>query len=216
MSTSPARFVHGGALTLGIALLVAVSASPAHAHSYLVESTPAAGSVVTELPEMFSVTTNEQLLDLTGNADGFALQVIDSAGRYFGDGCLSVTGATLSAGASLGDAGDYRVIWQVVSEDGHPVSGEFAFTWLPTDAEQSSGGSAAPPVCGEAEPTPTASATAEPRPTAIALPTSAPADERGDVDLGTALLVGGIVAALLGAAALTVVLLALRSRKRPS
>ncbi|MDP3208396.1 MAG: copper resistance protein CopC [Rhodoglobus sp.] len=214
MTTRWASTAGAGALAIAVAALVAGSATPAQAHSYLADSTPAASSVITEIPDQFSVTTNEQLLDLTGGADGFALQVIDSSGMYYGDGCLTVAGATLSAGAGLGDPGGYRVVWQVVSEDGHPVSGEFAFTWQPSDATQSTRGSAAPPVCGETEPTPTASATAEPSPTATAVPTSAV--EQGDADLNSVLLVGGVIAALLGAVALTVLLLGSRSRKQSS
>ncbi|MEQ1736787.1 MAG: copper resistance protein CopC, partial [Rhodoglobus sp.] len=182
----------------------------------LADSTPAAGSTITELPGVFSVTTNEQLLDLTGNADGFALQVIDASGLYYGDGCLSVAAATLSAGASLGPGGDYTLIWQVVSEDGHPVSGEFGFSWRPTDAAQSTAGSTSPPVCGAAEPTPAASTTtpAEPEPANTSAPIATA--ERGDADLKSVLLVGGIIAALLGAAALSVLLLGVGSRKKSS
>ncbi len=202
-------------LTLAFAALVGTTATPAHAHDYLVDSTPAANSVVTELPDAFTVTTNEQLLDLTGVASGFALQVVDSSGNYYGDGCLSVSGSTLSSGASLGLSGDYTLIWQVVSDDGHPVSGELTFTWQPTDATQTSNGSVTPPVCGEGAPTPTATASAgsatQSPSTAVPLavaPTS-------PVDPGTVWLVAGTIAALLGAALLTVLVLGIRSRRNP-
>ncbi len=211
MSNTSVRRATLALAALAVTALAVTTAAPAQAHSYLVESTPAEGSIVTELPDAFSVTTNEKLLDLTGGADGFALQVVDASGLYYGDGCLSVSDATLSTGATLGQSGDYRLIWQVVSEDGHPVSGELAFTWQPADAAQTSAGSATPPVCGEAVPTPTATATAEPQPTATATPIAV--EEHADADLGGVVLIGGIIAAVLGAAVATVLLLGRRARK---
>ena len=107
------------------------TAAPAQAHNFLVSSTPAAGELVTTLPEAISVTTNGPLLDLSGTGAGFAIQVTDAAGTFYGDGCLTVSGASLSTPAALGAAGTYRVVWQVVSEDGHTVSDEFTFEWSP-------------------------------------------------------------------------------------
>ena len=151
--------------------LAALCPSPLAAHSYLIASTPEAASVVASLPAEFSVTANEPLLDLAGDASGFAIQVVDAAGRFYGDGCLTVSGSTLSMGATLGEPGDYRLYWQVVSADGHPISGDLGFAWAPPDAAQVSEGLAAPPVCGEAGPDPTPSATAEPDPEPTAEPT---------------------------------------------
>jgi methionine-rich copper-binding protein CopC len=138
-----------GTATIGLALLVAAPA-PAFAHNYLVSSTPAESSTLTELPEQFSVTTNEPLLDVSGEASGFALQIRDEDGGYYGDGCLAVAGATLSTGAALGTAGEYTVGWQVVSADGHTVDGEFAFTWEPGPGFEPAPPAAAPPTCGAA------------------------------------------------------------------
>lgn len=156
--------------------LVVLGAAPAFAHSYLVASTPAADSVVTDLPTEFSVTANEPLLDLAGDASGFAIQVVDAAGRFYGDGCLTVSGSTLSMGATLGEPGDYRLYWQVVSADGHPVSGDFGFSWAPDDPSLTTEGVGAPPVCGQTAPESTPTATAgpqvspEPTPVATAEP----------------------------------------------
>lgn len=183
--------------------------APAQAHNYLVSSTPSAGEVLTVLPEQFSVTTNAPLLTLDGSTSGFALQVVDSAGYYYGDGCLDVTGATLSAGATLGLSGDYTLIWQVVSEDGHPVSGEIAFSWQPADASQTSRGSSTPPDCGgtiDVVQPPASSA----EPSASPVPIAAPG-QRPDADLGDVVWIGGAIAAVLGAGLLTFVLIGRRS-----
>ncbi len=126
-----------GAIVVGSVLGLA---APAQAHNYLVASTPEAGKALTELPELFSITTNAPLLELPGNEAAFAIQVSDEAGQYFGDGCVTVDGASLYTTPALGKPGAYTMVWQVISEDGHPVSGEIAFEWAPSDASQQSNG----------------------------------------------------------------------------
>ncbi len=188
--------------------------SAADAHNYLVSSTPADGETLTSLPEQFQVTTNGSLLTLNGATDGFALQVKDSGGAYYGDGCITVEGATMGAEAALGSPGEYTLLWQVISEDGHTVSGEFGFVWAPTDSATESEGSSVAPVCGQAtaEPTvstptpaevtdPTASGTAVPL---AAQPTASPAD---------LLWLGGAIGAILLAAFVTFLILERRSKR---
>lgn len=130
-----------GAVVLGTAV-------PATAHSAIVASTPAEGETLTELPEAFSVTANETLLDLGGQGV-FALQVRDAAGRYYGDGCVRVVDATMSADAAIGPSGEYTMLWQIVSADGHPVSGEIPFTWQAPEGFEPATASDSPAVCGE-------------------------------------------------------------------
>lgn len=197
------RITTVGAATAALAIaLMAFAAAPAQAHDVLASSTPTAGSTITELPDVFSVTMNEEVLNLAGDGSGFALQITDAAGLYFGDGCLSVSGATLSMGPALGSAGTYTVLWQVVSGDGHPTDGEYTFTWAGTDA---SPGSVTAPVCGVAseEPTPT------PDNTLVGVqPVSESTGPNG------ILVGGGILAALAVIAAAVAVIFAAR-RKAP-
>ncbi|NEM91699.1 copper resistance CopC family protein [Galbitalea soli] len=133
------------ALVAGSVLGLAESAS---AHNYLISSTPAAGSTLTTLPASFELTTNEPLLDLTGHGAGFAFQVKDAHGSYYGDGCLTVRGPTLSTEAALGAPGAYTVVWQIISADGHTVSGSIPFTWAPTGTVAPAAGHATPQNCG--------------------------------------------------------------------
>jgi methionine-rich copper-binding protein CopC len=125
----------------------------ASAHNYLVSSTPEAGSVLTELPSDFVITTNDVLLDFGGESTGSAgaLEVQGPDGLFYGDGCVAVSGASISTAAALGPAGDYTVIWRVVSTDGHPVSSQFSFTWQPDAGQPVSAGSKAAPVCATAD-----------------------------------------------------------------
>lgn len=198
----------GAAAVLALALPLA-----AHAHSFLVASNPVADSTITEVPDSFSVTTDEALLDLSGNGNGFAIQVIDQNGLYYGDGCTVVSRSTLSSGATLGEAGPYRFLWQVVSADGHTVSGELGFTWAPGADAVISPGSAAPPGCGE--PVVEATATASPSPGPTADSTADSTAEQTAGDDGTppgpspALWIG-VVGALVAAG---VTLLVLRRRR---
>ena len=185
---------------------VLVLAAPAQAHNYLVESTPASGQSLTELPANFEITTNEALLDLGGDGSGFALQVRDADGLYYGDGCISVTNATMSTTAAIGAAGKYTVLWQVVSADGHTVSDEFPFTWAPTGDVPASKGSATAPNCGgttggSAPAAPAASGT-EVKPTDTA-------------NLSDVLTIGGAVVAVGLAIGITLFVLG-RRRSTPS
>lgn len=120
--------VAGGILVAGSVLGLADSAA---AHNYLVSSTPASGETLTKLPARFVVTTNEGLLDLSHHGAGFAFDVEDTQGRFYGDGCVDVHGPSMSTAAALGAPGKYKVIWQIVSADGHVVSNEYSFTWAP-------------------------------------------------------------------------------------
>jgi len=187
-----------------VGALVAVApvlglAAPAQAHNSLVSSTPSNGETLTELPEEFSVTTSDQLLDLVGDGTGFGLQIVDDAGRYYGDGCFTISGPTLSMPAAIGEPGDYTFIWQVVSADGHPVSDEFDFTWAPSGEVEPSEGASAPPVCGEDS--------AEGPPTAVP-----EQQDESSVDTSSLLWIGGTVLAVLVAVGVT--LLLVRPRRK--
>ncbi len=195
-----------------IAILVAIAAlassaallaspSPAQAHNDLVSSTPAAGEILTELPEQFAITTNEPLLAI-GGTGGFALQIRDAAGLYYGDGCVAVAGASMTATPALGAPGTYTILWQVVSEDGHSVSDDYTFTWAPVGESVSSQDSATPPDCHG-----TAQVSApNPEGTAVA------ASRESKADLGQLLWIGGGIAALLLAALVTFIVLGRRRR----
>ncbi len=136
--------------TAAAALVVALSvATPALAHNYYVESTPAVNETLTTLPGEFVVTTNDNLLNLEGTGGGFFLKVTGPNGLYYGDGCVTVNGASASMPAALGPAGDYTLDWQVVSADGHTVSDVIPFSWQPAAGEESTTqGSTTMPNCG--------------------------------------------------------------------
>ncbi len=145
---APRRRRRVGGLALLVAAsaaLVAVPAMPASAHNYLVSSSPAAGEVVTDQPGTVSLQTNDELLDVE---DGAVIQVQGPDGRFYGDGCTAVVGASAETQVVLGAPGEYTVAWRVVSTDGHPISGTWAFTWQPAEGVELGDGSEEPPACG--------------------------------------------------------------------
>ena len=195
-------------VTLALASFAVLAfATPASAHNVVVESSPPADSTVTELPAAFSITTNEPMLTLGEDNAGFALQVTDAAGRFYGDGCLTVAGSTMAVGATLGEPGAYTLTWQIVSEDGHPASGSFGFTWAPAPDAPRTAGAAEPPSCQSVtEESPSAS----PAPAETAGSSHAEDSGTPDIPLQIVLWIGAGV--LLAAIVTTIVLLLVRRR----
>ncbi len=146
-SRHPLLLIVLGTVMLSTLFTVFGQAGSAPAHDYLVSSTPRAGETLTALPTEFSITTNDALLNVDGTGAGFALQISDGAGRYYGDGCVTINGTRLSTPAALGAAGAYTVTWQAVSADGHTVSDSFGFTWRPPAGFAPSPGTTAAPDC---------------------------------------------------------------------
>lgn len=205
---------------LGLAAAAAVAlavglAAPAAAHNFIVSSTPAEGETLTALPQEWAITTNETLLDLSGQGSGFALLVSDDAGQYYGDGCVTVEGEGLSMPAALGTDGAYALTYQFVSADGHTLSGELPFTWQAPAEFEPHLGLAEPPVCGEtaSAPAPAPTATAEPEPELTdepvvdAQPVEPVSDQVSPIVIGVAF---AVVVAVIGVVTAAI----LRSRAR--
>lgn len=122
------RALPGALSLLGVGLLVVLSVgltgAPASAHASLVSTDPADGSVVAALPEQVVLTFNEPVrLDGPDAVQGFAADgsdwAVESQAR---DSSVVVT--------PVDDPGTGTVVlsWQVISEDGHGVSGALTFT----------------------------------------------------------------------------------------
>ena len=146
-----------GVTALVSAVLIAVPLAPASAHNSVVSTTPGAGSTVTVQPGTITLVSNDELLNVPASN---LISVTDAPGRFYGDGCATVKGVSISTKAQLGGAGDYTVQWRVVSADGHPVSGSWSFHWAPEAGQVLATGSVQQPVCPGSVPleTPTPSA----------------------------------------------------------
>ncbi|GAA4161254.1 hypothetical protein GCM10022286_18450 [Gryllotalpicola daejeonensis] len=192
----------GGVVAALIAAALAfVPATGASAHDYLVSSTPEANSTVAEAPSAVTLTFDDIVLDEGGH--GALVQVTDASGRNFETGCASVEGREVSVPVALGAAGAYRVTWQVVSADGHPVSDSLQFTYR----GQKVGAGRVGPIakCGTTVAAPKAQATQAPEQASIS-PTA----------IVIIAVAGGIVVLALVAVLLVVVLSARKRNGAPS
>ena len=114
---------------LGAALVLAANA-PAAAHSLLLESVPAANATLTAAPPRLALRFNNRiekalsrvrLLDAHGVAQPLVVAVDgEPADR-------------LTAALPPLAPGPWRVEWQVLSTDGHVVSGRFEFRLAPAN-----------------------------------------------------------------------------------
>lgn len=191
------------AATLLAAFLVLLSPLSASAHDALVSSSPAADSSVETLPSELTLTFSAKLIDGEGATE---LTVTDPAGQSVIDGTPTVEGAIVTQPLlGSGPAGEYHVVWKVVSSDGHPTSGEFSFTVTVGDeATPSDEPTTAPPTAA-----PTTEQTAAPEATATTAPGA------GD-DAGAPSGWIWVLAILVLAALALVVWLVLRRRRGPA
>ncbi|MCS5719052.1 copper resistance protein CopC [Herbiconiux sp. CPCC 205763] len=155
MRTPPTRTrfnaLAGGLAAAGVvALLVVGSAGAASAHDALQSSSPAAGDSLTTDPGVVTLDFSDELLTLGESTDGFAIEVVDSEGLHHESGCLSVQDSTVDTPIALGLAGAYVVLWQVVSSDGHPTSGQYEFDYEPSTLDGAHDGLTESPACGDA------------------------------------------------------------------
>lgn len=197
----------GGLLLGGV-----VGVGGASAHDYLVSTSPAADSTVTEPLTQVVLGFNEP--PLTDFASAIAIEVRDAAGTNVVTDPVSIVDSTLTVSVAPTGQGEYTVLWQTVSSDGHPVSGEYGFTYTGPVAESAptTAPATAPATAAGTEPdggtsAPTSAASTEPGDPATASPdASGIAAEGGDsgallwVGLGGALLVlvvAGAVVALV-------------------
>ena len=106
-------------LVLPVTLLIGAPA--ASAHDRLVSSNPADGSTVS-FPKQIILTFNESVASVG------AVIVVKNGDQEWQNGVPKVDGRTVTQEVRTGPAGNYTVAWRVTSADGHPISGQFAFT----------------------------------------------------------------------------------------
>jgi copper resistance protein C len=136
------------AMTMAAVALMTWSQTSAIGHNVVLETSPEAGSTVSDSPIDIRVVTSDQLLDLAGTGSGFAIVVRDAAGLYYGDGCVTIGDTDMSATVDMGQAGDYTVTFQFVSADGHSLSDSFQFTYDPSSTHVPAVGFEQAPQCG--------------------------------------------------------------------
>jgi len=169
-------------VVLGAVVLVLAPATGANAHAQLQDSSPTPGSVHTEPLNRVSLSFNEPVLVLSGDASAI-VEVIGPDQRHYETGCPTARDRVVSVPVTLGATGTYTVNWQVVSDDGHPVSGTYTFSYHPTATTTTVTGTLSRPSCATA---------ASNAPTSA--PTSAPTTDATPLLTGFALVIGVLLA----------------------
>ncbi|MEO7754643.1 MAG: copper resistance CopC family protein [Terracoccus sp.] len=109
----------GLACALGLALALPAAAS---AHDVLQATDPGDGATVATLPASVNLTFSEPPL-----AMGTQVIVTGPAGTV-SEGVTSIDGGVVrQAISATAPGGDYTVTYRVTADDGHPVTGSFAF-----------------------------------------------------------------------------------------
>lgn len=124
---APAAF-----LVILLAAFLTLWAVPAQAHDEMVSSNPADGDELDSAPGWLEMEFSADLEQV-----GSQIEVLYD-GQDVSAGEITVEGTKVTS--ALPDdlqPGDYTVKWRVVSSDGHPISGEYAFTL--TDAAAGGG-----------------------------------------------------------------------------
>jgi methionine-rich copper-binding protein CopC len=187
------------AAVLLVAFAMLLPASPAQAHDELLGSDPAANATIDALPGQLTLTFSAKIAADEGAS---VVEVTDAAGTALTAGTPTVRDNVVTQPLSGEASGAVTVLWKVVSSDGHPISGEFAFTVTSAPTP-----TAEPTETTEPTPTPTAgpSETATPTPTVTGEPAAS------DVSNALPWVIAGLLAlALVGA---VVYLLVSRSRR---
>ncbi len=109
------------AAVLGPLVLALALAAPAQAHASLVSSSPEDGASVATLPDEVSLTFSQEV-----RAPAYV--VVTGPGGDLASGDPVIDGDTVTQAVTAGPAGDYSLTFRVVSSDGHPITGEVAFT----------------------------------------------------------------------------------------
>ena len=131
------------------AAVLLLGVAPAQAHSMLIGSTPAADATVASSPDGIELEFNQPI-----NTAFATVTLTDSSGTQRGssEAIVDAERVRLAIPEPL-TAGEYTVGYRVVSADGHPITGSYAFTvtaaagQTPTSEAQE-----ASPSSGAAEP----------------------------------------------------------------
>lgn len=102
-----------------------VAASPASAHAHLVKIDPADKAAVRTALTKVTLTFDEAMREPA------AIVVTDPTGARVDKGAAQVVDKIATAQLQVGKPGSYTIAYRVVSDDGHPVTGQTTFTYQP-------------------------------------------------------------------------------------
>ncbi len=149
------RFIGLLASVVMVAVVGLLAAGPAAAHAQLLSTAPVAGATVAQAPAAVTLTFDEApLIKFT------VVHVTAPDGKRVDSGPATLSGVVVSERvANITAPGKYVVDWRAVSDDGHPVSGQFSFSLSRTTSGAASPSPSAASSAAVAATTPSASAT---------------------------------------------------------
>ncbi|MCF7551887.1 copper resistance CopC family protein [Pseudonocardia sp. WMMC193] len=119
------RLVAAGALAVLATLAMLVGAAPAFAHAQFEGSDPADGASLATGPQTVTLTFSDTM------QQGFNTITVTGpdGAQYQAAGDPKAQDTTVSIGVNpLGPAGVYQIGYRVLSDDGHPITGQIGFT----------------------------------------------------------------------------------------
>ena len=122
--------IKGMVTTISILVFALALAVPtAVSHTSFVSSNPAAGSVVMQWPDQISIEFDEDLISIGEEKANFIV-VNNSVGDQVSNNDENIDSNIVTVSLSPNQVeGPVLVFYRVVSADGHPVEGEFTFTY---------------------------------------------------------------------------------------
>jgi methionine-rich copper-binding protein CopC len=131
-------------VALTVAVLALFSTPVASAHGEIVSTFPEQYSNATPIPSEVWIEFDGDLQTLDGQAIN-TIEVVDSTGLTVSYGDPIITGGKISTKLSGQSApGVFSVNYRIVSEDGHPVEGNYTFNASPNFADDAPVATSAP------------------------------------------------------------------------
>lgn len=113
-------------LALSLSLILAFSGAPAHSHDLLVDISPAPNGVVSSTLFEAVLTFNNPLLEIVDSSNSeLATKLVGTDQWQIHP--ITIEDKTLVAQIQVAEPGTYDLRWNVVSSDGHPISGDSIF-----------------------------------------------------------------------------------------
>ena len=100
----------------------------ANAHTALVSSSPKSNAMLKASPKYISITFNEELIEIAGKPVS-KISLFNAKGKEIKLPKAQIVHKDIVVAVSKLPPSRYKVVYRVVSADGHPVSGSFYF-WV--------------------------------------------------------------------------------------
>ncbi|GAA0989810.1 hypothetical protein GCM10009555_074440 [Acrocarpospora macrocephala] len=189
-------------LLLASAATLAAPLPAAQAHNVLLGSNPSKGSHLTTAPTEVRLTFDQPV-----RPEFAKIALTDTTGTHYESGTITVEkNDVVTPVTPPTTSGTYTIGYQILSNDGHPVTGQITFTYTAPN-----------PTLATTDPTPSTSATTDPTPATTPAPAQSPPavplSSVANPPSGGGSWVWGLLAATAALLALTVRTLARHDRQ---